>query len=289
MNKSLIVALFATTLLSTGCDPKFWKMEMWMWSENHKSMDFYGTIVDQNNRPVEGVSVTAGVGTYDGPTRSGGQKYFTVSDVEGRFSFTGIHGAGSGYLLEKSGYEFNQRQPFASRPKDYVPDPNKPAILSIWKLQGAEPMLRTQIQAGLACDGTPRRLDLLTGRRDTGNLVVALTRKPTNIDRGRPFDWTLTLEIPGGGLIETSDIYPYKAPSGGYESSISINMPANTKQWTPQVNRSYYIFDGKNYGRITIDIMANYQPPPTHFEVASYMNPMGSRNLEFDQAKQLHP
>ena len=41
MNKPLIVALFATTLLSTGCDPKFWKMEMWMWAENHKSMDFY--------------------------------------------------------------------------------------------------------------------------------------------------------------------------------------------------------------------------------------------------------
>jgi hypothetical protein len=264
-------------------------MEIWMWSENHKSMDFYGKIVDQNNHPVEGVNVTAGVGTYDGPTRSGGQKYNTLSDAEGRFSFTGIHGAGSGYLLEKSGYEFNQRQPFASRPRNYIPDQKNPAILSMWKLQGAEPMLRTQIQAGLACDGTPRRLDLITGRRDTGNLVVALTRIPTNIDRGRPFAWTLTLEISGGGLIETSDLYPYEAPPGGYKPSISITMPANTKQWTPQVNRSYYIFEGKNFGRITIDLMANYQPPPTHFEVASYINPSGSRNLEFDQAKQIHP
>lgn len=289
MNKPLIVALLATTLLSTGCDPKFWKMEMWMWSENHKSMDFYGKIVDQDNQPVEGVSVTAGVGTYEGPTRSGGQKYYTVSDAAGRFSFTGIHGAGCGYILEKSKYEFNQRQPFASRPKDYVPDPNNPAVISMWKLQGAEPMLRTQIQAGLACDGTSRRLDPLSGRRDTGKLIVALTRNPINIDRERPFDWTLNLEISGGGLIETSDIYPYEAPTGGYQHSVSISMPANTKQWTPQVNRSYYIFDGKNYGRITIDIMANYQPPPTHFEVASYMNPTGSRNLEFDQTKQIHP
>lgn len=260
-----------------------------MWSENHKPLDFYGKIVDQDGRPVEGVKVIAGVGTYVSFTESGGTKYFTVSDAEGRFSFTGIHGAGSGYLLEKDGYEFNQRQPFASRPKDYVPEPDKPAILTLWRLQGAEPMLRTQIQAGLACDGTPRRLDPLTGRRDTGDLVVSLTRNPVNIDRGYSFDWTLTLEIAGGGLIETSDIYPYEAPANGYRSSISIKMPANTKQWTPQINRTYYIFDGKNYGRITIDLMANYQPPPTHFEVASYMNPSGSRNLEFEQAKQVHP
>ena len=289
MNKPLIVALFVMALLSTGCDPKIVRMKAWMWSENHKSMDFHGKIVDQDNHPVEGVSVTAGVGTYEGPTHSGGQKYSTVSDAEGRFSFTGIHGAGCGYLLEKNRYEFNQRQSFASRPKDYVPDPNKPAILSIWKLHGAEPMLRTQIEAGLACDGTPRRFDPLTGHRDAGNLVVVLTRNPINIDRGKPFDWTLTLGISGGGLIETSDIYPYEAPAGGYQSSIVISMPANTKRWTPQINRSYYIFDGKNYGRITIDIMADYQPPPTHFEVASYMNPSGSRNLEFDQAKQIHP
>src|SRR5277367_2980121 len=95
MNKILIVALLVVTFVFTGCDPKIIKMQVWMWSENHKSMDFYGKIVDQENRPIEGVSVTAGVGTYDGPTRSGGQKYQTTSDAEGRFSFTGIHGAGS--------------------------------------------------------------------------------------------------------------------------------------------------------------------------------------------------
>src|SRR5271157_451676 len=138
MKRPLTIALFAMAFLCAGCDPKVWQMEMLMWSENHKPMDFYGKIIDQNNLPVEGVNVTAGVGTYEGPTRSGGHKYSTTSDAEGRFSFTGIHGAGCGYWLEKSGYEFNQRQPFASRPKDYIPDSNKPAVLSMWKLHGAE-------------------------------------------------------------------------------------------------------------------------------------------------------
>jgi hypothetical protein len=65
MNKCRTTAIIVMTLLITGCDPKIIKMEVWMWSENHKSMDFYGKIVDQNNLPVAGASVTAGVGTYE--------------------------------------------------------------------------------------------------------------------------------------------------------------------------------------------------------------------------------
>jgi hypothetical protein len=161
-------------------------------------------------------------------------------------------------------------------------------VFHIWKLQGAEPMVHTSIQSGLACDGTPRKFDPQTGRRDAGNLAVALTRNPVNIDRGRPFDWTLNLRITGGGLIPITDLYPNVAPADGYQSTVTINMPADTDNWTPSVEQSYYVFDGKNYGRITINIMANYQPPPTHFEIDSYVNPAGSRNLEFDPVKQVH-
>jgi hypothetical protein len=157
----------------------------------------------------------------------------------------------------------------------------------MWKLQGAEPMVHTSIQSGLACDGTPRKFDPLTGRRDAGDLVATLTRNPVNIDGGKRFDWALTLGIEGGGLIPINDLYPNEAPADGYQSSVAINMPSDAKNWTPSVVQSYYIFDGKNYGRITINIMANYQPPPTHFEIDSYVNPAGSRNLEFDQTKQV--
>jgi len=280
--KRCVLAFLAITiaLILTGCDPKAIRIWTWMWSENHKSLDFYGKIVDQDGHAVEGVKVTAAVGTYVSLTESGGRKYYTVSDAAGQFSFTGIHGAGCGYLLEKPGFEFSQRQPFASRPKDYIPDPSKPSLFSIWRLHGEGHMLGTQIQAGIACDGTPRRFDPLTGRRDAGNLVVTLIRKPVNIDPGKPFDWILTLGVSGGGLIEASGAYPFEAPVSGYQNSIAIPMPAEMANWTPNVNRSYYFFDGNHYGRFTIDVMANYQPPPTHIEVASYVNPTGSRNLE---------
>jgi hypothetical protein len=291
MNKRLIVAAIFVALglllLMVRCDPKVLKIEILMWAKNHKSMNFYGKIIDQNNRPVEGVKVTAGVGTFEGPTRSGGKYYYTVSDAEGRFSFTGIHGAGCGYTLKKEGCEFDQRLPCASRPKDFVPDTNKPVIFPIWKLRGAEPLLRTEVYALLACDGTPKRLDPSTGRRDSGDLIVTYTRTPLNVEQGQPFDGILTLEIPNGGLVETTDLYPYEAPAGGYQPSVTITMTATPRLWG-EAQRSYYIFDGKRYGRITLDFNANFVKRPASLELQSYVNPSGSRNLEFDRAKQIN-
>ncbi len=48
---------------------------------------------------------------------------------------------------------------------------------------------------------------------------------------------------------------------------------------------------GQNYGKVTINLMANYEPPPTHFEIDAYVNPAGSRNLEIDPKKVMtaHP
>jgi hypothetical protein len=41
------------------------------------------------------------------------------------------------------------------------------------------------------------------------------------------------------------------------------------------------------FGRMTIKIMADYQPPPTLFRAEIYANPAGSRNLEFDPSKRI--
>jgi hypothetical protein len=270
----------------TPVDPKVAKMEARVAAENATPIDVYGKVIDQFGQPVIDAKVNAGTLLIKGFDRSGGEEFSTVTDTQGRFSFTGLHGARFGLGFERLGYEYDPKR-YVGWWDSYKPDPDNPMVFHMWKLQGAEPMVHTSIQAGLACDGTPRKFDPLTGRRDAGYLVATLTRNPVNIDPGKPFDWTLTLEIAGGGLIPINDLYPDEAPADGYQSSVAINMPSDAKNWTPSVVLSYYIFDGKNYGRITINIMANYQPPPTHFEIDSYVNPAGSRNLEFDPAKQV--
>jgi hypothetical protein len=283
--------ILALVLLASGCDRKAIQFETFKWAENHKSMDFYGKIIDQDARPVEGVRVRAGVGTIVSIVESGGENYYTVSDAEGRFSFTGIHGAGCGYWLSKDGYEFNQRLPCSSRPKDYVPDPNKPVVFPVWKLKGAEPMIKARIHAYIPCDGTPMTFDLTTGRQTLsgGDLTVRLSRNPVQIVRGKPFDWKLTVEISGGGVQEINNLYYNEAPADGYRQSVTISKAAGAKDWTPDLQRAYYFTarSGQYFGRINVDLTGDFQPPPTSFDADVYANPASSRNLEFTRSKQI--
>ena len=269
-----------------------WAVMKQMWEgENGKSMDTYGKVIDQYGEPVVKVKVTARVGLYIDFTHSGGNDYYTETDAQGRFHFIGIHGAGAGFTLLKEGYEYNQRLASASRSENYSPDPENPIIFKMWKLKEAEPMVFTRIHDYIPCDGSDIRYNFTTGRRtrDGGDMTVTLTRNPVNINRGKPYDWGVTLRIENGGLMEQTDPYPYEAPADGYQLAISINMPANMPNWVSHFNKSFYFKcrDGKNYGRMTIEIYSDFQPPPTAFSAAIYMNSSGSRNLEFHPPKEV--
>ena len=272
-------------------DAKSALMEAYMAAQNAKALDFYGKVIDQHGDPIPGVKVKAGVGRIISLVESGGEKYYTVTDPAGKFRFVGIHGAGVGFLLSKDGYSYSQRQPASSRPKNYVPDPDNPMIFTMWKLQGAEPMVKARIHAYIPCDGTPTMFDLATGKQvaSDGNLTVRLSRNPVDIVRGKPFDWQMTLEVSGGGMQEIADLYPNEAPADGYQRSVTVTMAIGAKNWSPDLQRSYYFTagNGQDYGRISIDLTGDFQPPPTSFDADIYVNTAGSRNLEFDRSKQV--
>jgi hypothetical protein len=262
---------------------------------NLKQQDFYGKVIDQYGQPINGATVTGylrsdeGFGINDEKV----EEFKTQTDAEGLFQFTGLHGARFGQKVSKDGYEMGLEGYI--RQTGSKTSPNDRATFMMWKLRGAEPMVHTEIQAGLACNGTPRSFNLLTGQRlsNGGDLVATLIRNPVDIDRRKPFDWTLTLSISDGGLIEIQGGYANEAPEKDYQQTITISMPANTNNWTPSIQRSYFFKSrgGQNYGKVTINLMANYEPPPTHFEIDAYVNPAGSRNLEIDPKKVMtaHP
>ena len=275
-------------------NPKVVAIQSMVAAANSKTLDFYGRAVDQNGDPIAEVTVKAGVGLVINMTQSGGRYYSTQTDAAGKFSFVGIHGAGMGpFVLTKKGYFYDGRSTTSSRPDDYVPDPENPVIFTMWKLKGAEPMRAYSISTAIPCDGSPTRYDLLTGKRVStgGDLVITLTRTPVNITRGTPFDWAATLQIDGGGMVPISGVYPYNAPAEGYQPAVSIAMPAKMKSWDSAFERSYYfaIENGKIYGRATVTIQADFQPPPTYLGLSILLNPSGSRNLEYDPARLVNP
>ena len=262
--------------------------------EHNHAQNIYGKVIDQNGQPVAGVDVTGGVMIFDWNTPDGErpEKYKTQTDTNGLFEFTGLRGSDWFVNVAMEGYEMNYRVGWSGPrggPHGTQSSPTNRAVLTMWKLRGAEPMVHTEIQAGLACDGIPRSFNLLTGQKlpSGGDLVATLIRNPVDIDRRKHFDWNLTLSVPEGGLIERNGGYANEAPEKGYQQTITIGMPANTNNWTPSIRRDFFFKsrEGQDYGIMTIDLMANYEPPPTHFEIGAYVNPAGSRNLEIDPKK----
>jgi len=137
----------------------------------------------------------------------------------------------------------------------------------------------------LLCDGTPQRLDHLTGHKNVGDLYISYGRTPLTPEQGKPFDGVLTLRMASGGLIETSDLYNYDAPDSGYQASVALAMPANAKLGGG-VHRCYYTFDGRRYGRIILDFSFG-DVRNVYSDLRSYVNFSGSRNLEIPQGT--HP
>ena len=258
-------------------------------AENAKPQDFYGKVIDQNGDPVAGA---VAVGTlmqlqgFDVPEKR--ETLRTHTDANGEFEFVGIRGWQLAVAVEKKGFEMGHN-PGVFRPayKENSAFRTERALFRMWKVNGAEPMIHKKIEARISCDGSPITVDLLTGQRAEkgGDLTLSLTRKPLNIDLGKPFDWSLKLTVAEGGLIEITDYYPNQAPMDGYESVISKEIHAGPPHFTGNAfDHSYYFKsrDGKVYGRMKVHIQADYQPPPTRFEIEVFANPAGSRNLEYD-------
>ena len=258
-------------------------------SENSNPQDFYGKVIDQYSQPVVGARVTGWVTFLQGmDSDEKREAHKTETDAEGLFQFTGLIGASISADVAKEGYEVDYRVGYKV-PAGEKTSPDNRAILTMWKLKGAEPMVHSQIEVGIPCDGTQRKFDLLTGHRveNGGDLTVSFSRDPVNIVRGKHFDWKLVLDVPQGGLFEITDLYPNEAPAEGYHPDVVIDMPADTNGWSSSFRESYYLEsrDGKVFGRVTVHLTGDYEPPPTHFEIDAYLNPGGSHNLEIDQSR----
>ncbi len=261
--------------------------------ENNTSINFYGKVVDQYGQPVSDVQVEFGVMLYGGFTQSKSETYHSMTDPQGQFSFTHLQGVDFGVNFKKEGYYYDLKLSSKRPPNYYTTNADHPLVYTLWKLRGAEPMAHLPlVQGGIPCDGTETSFNLLTGKKSDPqkDMVVTLTRNPVIVtNRNVHFDYTFSLNIADGGLVEATDEYPYLAPEQGYQPIATFTMAANAKDWTARFDRLYYFKarNGQVYGRIKIHLTADYEGPTTHFEFELYANPSGSRNLEFDPKKQI--
>ena len=262
----------------------------------NRPIEFYGLIIDQDNHPVPEVKVTFQVRYMKPPLRTDviGDSFDEVtmlSDANGRFT---LHDAKGSVLtvkmLEKAGYEPSPKATNRSyrywdnEDTRFKPDSEHSEVFHMWKKAGAEGLVRKGISASLNYDGTSSTFDLLTGAKsESGDIrATLLCDRQQVVAKRRGYEWTLTLEVLNGGLIESSDEQMYRAPADGYQSRLTIHMPAESADWTDQKTISVYLQlrDGKQYGRAEIKALIGADRNTTPFYLTSYVNPTGSRNLE---------
>ncbi len=271
------------------------------------SIKFHGLCLDQNGTPLEGVKLSLSVRQWRGisPADVNGafEDYTCVSDREGRFKVEGVKGDSIGIdSAVKTGYEllkstnYTYKYVDSSRPRPTSRD--SAAVLYFWKKQGAEPMYHFNSTFGqdpkIACDGTPEGFNIHTGARtkETPEVLFSLlrnppvfTKQPGNKDR---YDWAFTLEIPGGGILMTETNMPYMAPATGYQTKATFGFKADDPDWRHAEQRQFYFVTAKGeYGRMEAKARADYRGAQTPFDWVVYLNPSGSRNLEYDPAKRI--
>jgi len=263
----------------------------------NRPIEFFGLVLDQDGKPVPGVKISLQVRLMKEPRPGAIGDLFediaTLSDGNGLFSLADSKGSVlTVKALEKEGYEPSSKTTNRSyRYWDnenvrFKPDAARPEVFRMWKNAGAETLVRKGISSPLRYDGTASTFDLLDDEKASrGDIRVTLLRNPQQITFGqRNYEWTLALESLDGGLIESNDEQMYLAPADGYQPKLVIHMPPDASNWTDEKIFNVYLKlrGGKQYARAEIKALVGSDRATTPFYITSYVNPTGSRNLEYD-------
>jgi hypothetical protein len=251
--------------------------------------------VDENSNAVVGAQVS--FHWMEIPANDGSRSSNVESGSDGLFSLRGAVGPSLTVSVSKEGYYTSRSTPdgfhYSLENDTFHADPQNPVIFSLRKKGVPEPLihiagigLRTMRDFLLAADGRPTEVSLRDGRLapvGQGDLKVEFRAgepiAPSEIS------WWCQVSVAGGGLMETSEEFPFLAPEYGYQEFDQWSIASTN--WTESLDKQYYVKlrDG-NFGRVKLRVIG--VPQRAYFRMESFLNPSGSRNLEFDQKEQIN-
>ena len=273
---------------------------------NHSPIEFYGRALDQFGLPVAEAEVQ-GVLLYNTGLKSGVKTVLTSTDSQGYFQFRGLAGQDLGIGISKSGYEYRSHHSsfsysyFEADHKRHQPDSKQPVVFVLWKKTGAESLIHYDLDRDIPADGTPVRINLATGETGVSeaDLTISVSRTPLRMRFGeRDFSWSAMVDVEEGGLIRVGQLDYYNlAPELGYVPQFQFAQESrpggDEREWRESFSDDFFISSrgGKNFAHITLRILANADRAEGD-DVAAvrtvvWLNPNGSRNLEFDPAKEI--
>jgi hypothetical protein len=271
----------------------------WLWwsyeTPNHRRIRFYGAVVDQNGQPVPQATIYITV-LYNSITGAGQKRGVIQSNMDGTFTVSGYKGRTLDIGLRKEGYDYEgDVGPFHYTqlvgPGSFVPNEQAPVKFVMWKRQGAEPMVsHVSVKLELPYDGQEHRLDLLKGCLvpEGGDIVVRLSAPPVTLEETRKrhaWDWDLVLEAEGGFVFSTQKLMS-QAPEGGYRPVMNLGRKMTDKIWWDQATGDFYVLSRRKlYSKLHLYFTGNPALGTGGLWLDWKTNPGGSRNLEYDKAK----
>jgi Carboxypeptidase regulatory-like domain len=266
-------------------DPKFeWEMPI----------NFYGKVVDQDNKPIAGAAVKF---VWNDMSSKGSSSAEGTSDANGLFSLADKRGKGLSVSVSKNGYHVGTA---ATGSFEYVaffewnyhvPNENDPTIFRLIRKVDAEPLIVASAFNTLSYEQAIYYYDLQQGRLARQKTPVGdglrFTLTRSQAAQGQPFDWTWTIDGVSLMVQATTDEFPQTAPLDGYVSSWKIQQRAGARNFHREAKvRLYVRTSGARYGVVDLHLSHPHKQEigPT-LSVKSYVNPSGSRNLEYDPRK----
>lgn len=253
-------------------------------------IQFFGKVIDEESNPVSQAHVKM---TWTDLSAQGHSERVMYSDTNGLFTLEGVRGYALSVRVEKGGYytSVSNRISFryADQDTNFVPDPANPVVFRLRKKGVAESVVHVEFPAPtvrykLRGDGIPVAFDLLKGAVapvGSGQIQIAFSRQASESDS---FDWRWLISAWKGSIAASSDEFQFEAPTEGYQMQHEVFFSAADREnWKGELLQNYFIkFDNGTYARISIRLLAHNGV--LRFE--SFLNPSGSRNLEYDPAVQ---
>ena len=253
--------------------------------------DFYGKVVDESGNPVAGATAEFHLGINIAPL----SKIKALSDQKGIFSIKNVRAVDVHVVVCKDDYYTVSEAKSSDVGGGWglnsrtFPTEANPATWILRKKLAAEPLIEWKAYSmTVDPDGTIASFNPALGRKEkgfVGGIEVQTWVDPHDQKSLQPFHWKIRVSVPNGGLLERKDEYQFLAPTDGYQESDETELGLPGGRWTDVWIKKYFVkmADGK-YARIDLRVVAK-----GFFDIDGFLNPSGSRNLEFDPTKMLKP